>query len=396
VVKPGAPDTIDLLRHLIEFDTTSRHPNRPMIDWIASFYESLGASVEVLPSNDSGGAKANLIASFGPDEPGGVVLCGHTDVVPVDGQRWSHEPFTMTEDGSRLYGRGTTDMKGFIASVLAASSTFQAAKLVRPIMVALTHDEEVGCLGAPALATALLDRPAPAAVITGEPTEMRVVRAHKGIRVMRTTVAGRAAHSSRPDQAASAVSATARIVSFIDELAAALISRTRDDEFTPPYTTMNVGTISGGTAVNIVPSDCTMSWEFRFLPGLDPDAVQAEVQSFIDSSVVPLLRERAPEASVETEVMASVPPLDAGANESAAALVVKLVANGADHAGGCGAPVSYGTDAAVLQSAGLPSIVCGPGSMAQGHQPDEFIERAQLERCDTFLQTLGAWAARRA
>lgn len=372
--------TIEILERLVGFDTTSHKSNLPMIEWIGSYLADHGGDCIVLP--DVTGEKANLIARFGPPASGGVVLCGHADVVPVDGQAWTRDPFVLTRERSRLYGRGTADMKGFIASALAAAPRLAAAPLATPITIALTHDEEVGCLGAPALAAALQEtQPMPAAVIVGEPTSMRVVRAHKGIRALRTTITGSSGHSSRPDQASSAVTAAARLIAFIDELAESLAShRLRSDRFEPPYTTINVGTVAGGTAVNVVPATCVLTWEYRSVPGEQPDRILDKVAAFAAEILLPM-RRAAPDAAITTETLADIPPLDPAGNAAAAALLQSLgVAEGE--------PVAYATDGAVLQAAGLPAVLCGPGSMTRGHQPDEYLDAADLLRCDALMTQL--------
>lgn len=378
--------TVEILEELIAFDTTSSNSNEPFIEWVVGYLDGHGISSRVLPGP---AGKANLVARVGPPGEGGVVLCGHTDVVPVQGQPWTKDPFRLTREGTRLYGRGTADMKGFIASALAAVPDLTARSLRRPVTLALTYDEEVGCLGAPGLADALsADGPPPAVVITGEPTQLSVVRSHKGIRVLRTTVTGREGHSSRPDQTASAVMAAARIVGFIEQLAAELASDGLSVAgFVPRHTTMNVGTIVGGSALNIVPRSCVFVWEYRSVPGEDVDAIQRGVERFAAEQVLPSMLKTAPEATIATEVIADVPALDPSDNEAAARFVRQL--------GGLaeGDPVAYGTDGAVLQVRGLPTIVCGPGSMDQGHQPDEFIEQGELDRCDALMARLAAWAA---
>lgn len=381
-------DAVAILESLIGFDTTSSNPNEPLIQWTADYLQLHGIGSRVLEGPPG---KANLVARIGPPVAGGVVLCGHTDVVPVEGQPWTKDPFALTAEGTRLYGRGTADMKGFIAATLAAVPDLTARSLRRPITLALTYDEEVGCLGAPGLSEALADEhPSPAVVITGEPTQMSVVRSHKGIRALRTTVIGREGHSSRPDRSASAVLAAARLIGFIERLAAELRSGGLSvSGFMPPHTTMNVGIISGGSALNIVPRSCTFVWEYRGVPGEEVDAIQRRVERYAAEEVLPDMLTTAPESRITTELIADVPALDPSANELAARLVREV--------GGLaeGNPVAFGTDGAVLQSRGLPTVICGPGSMEQGHQPDEFIERDELDRCGSFLTRLGAWARSR-
>jgi acetylornithine deacetylase len=379
-------DTLQILEKLVAFDTTSRNSNRPLVDWAANYLSEQGVSCEILL--DVTGEKANLVARIGPAEVGGVVLCGHTDVVPVDGQPWTRPPFALTREAGRVYGRGTTDMKGFLASMLAAVPAFVDAESRRPLTIALTHDEEVGCLGAPALAGQLAAEPIPAAVVVGEPTSMRVARAHKGVRVLRTTVTGLDVHSSRTDLGASAIAGASRLVVAIEDLAdeLAAIGR-RHDDFQPAHTTISVGTIAGGQALNIVPRECSFGWEYRWIPGQEVDAILKRVEDFGYAEVLPRLWGRAPNASVTTDILADVPALDPGTNGLAAALLCSLGLEASPSA------VAFATDGSTLQQAGLPVVVCGPGSMAQGHQPDEFIEVSELDRCDQFMQRLAAWAA---
>lgn len=374
--------TIDILDRLVAYDTTSRNSNLDLIDWVTRYLADHG--VESTQLYDETGSKASLVARIGPDRPDGVVLCGHTDVVPVDGQPWSGDPFRLSRVGDRLYGRGTTDMKGFIAAALAVVGELAQADLARPVTLALTHDEEVGCLGAAALAEYLVNKqPRPALVMVGEPTSMRVARAHKAVRVLRTTVTGRDTHSSRTDQGASAIGAAARLVAHIDELADHLAAEgVRGAGFEPEYTTVNVGTIAGGQALNIVPRTCGFEWEYRCVPGDDVDDIQQRVESFARDQVLPRLREVAPEADIVTERLADVPALEPDGNAGAADVLLALGLYEAVQA------VSFGTDASALQRAGLPTVVCGPGSMAQGHQVDEYIEISELARCDEFFRSL--------
>jgi len=381
-------ETIAALARLVAFDTTSHRSNLELIDWVADRLDSLHVPVERLPSPD--GRKASLVARLGPCEPGGVVVCGHTDVVPVDDQPWTVDPFVLTDRGDRLLGRGTADMKGFIAAVMAALPELAARRLARPITLALTYDEELGALAAPQLAAHLTTHhPPPRCVLVGEPTSMRAVMAHKGVRVLQTEVTGRAAHSSRPDKGSSAVTAAARIVLHIDELGRELAALgVRSGLFDPPYTTVNVGTITGGQALNIIPHSATLLWEHRNVPGQDVEAILSSVRQYCEDVVVPDLRRQAPEASVVTRVLADVPALEERISPDVAALL--------DDIGVFGAPlgVSYGTDGSALQRAGMPVVVCGPGSMEQGHQPDEHVDREQLVRCGEVLARLAEWAAR--
>lgn len=378
-------DTLGILERLVGFDTTSRNSNLELIEWVETYLGDLGVASSRVP--DAAGVKAGLVAQIGPSHEGGVVLCGHTDTVPVDGQPWTRPPFalSLSDDGTRAYGRGTTDMKGFIAASLAAVPTFLAADLQRPVILALSYDEEVGCHGAPALARHLTTMPPVAAVVIGEPTSMQVVQAHKGVRVLRTTVTGLDAHSSRTDLAVSAVMAAARLVTYLEDTASRLAAEgVHNPAFTPPYTTINVGTIAGGQALNIVPRTCSFVWEYRGVPGEDIEAIQRNFESFARDEILPRLLAVTPDASIETSVTASIPALDPSSNLAVRNLLQSLGIEGSD------AAIAFGTDGSILQEAGMPVAVCGPGSMMQGHQPDEFISLEELDACDRFMARLAA------
>lgn len=378
------------LRSLIVLDTTSHRSNRPLIDLCAEWLSAAGVASQILESES--GNKAGLIASIGPDRPGGILLAGHTDTVPVEGQVWRSNPFTLVERHARLYGRGTADMKGFIAAVLAMVPTFVRARLQVPIHLLLSYDEEIGCLAAPALVAAMRERlPLPALAVVGEPSEMRVATAHRGIATYTTTVHGRAGHSGLPASGVSAVVAASRCVVWFDELAAGLAPASADEVSAQLATTVNVGTIVGGTAVNIIAPTCRIDWECRPAPGFNVDAVEARFESFVGEVLLPALRQRAPEARVETIRRVLVPPLTPPATPEVEALVA-TVAGWAN----CQAPgtVPFASEAGFLQAMGIPTLICGPGSPRQAHQADEFVKIAQLQSCVTFLQRLADWAQR--
>lgn len=378
------------LRSLVAIDTTSHRSNRPLIDLCAHWLAAAGITSHILASDT--GHKAGLIASIGPDRPGGVLLAGHTDTVPVDGQVWRSNPFTLVERTARLFGRGTADMKGFIAAVLAMVPRFAASPLQVPIHLLLSYDEEIGCLAAPALVEALRERlPPPALAVVGEPSEMRVATAHRGIATYTTTVHGRAGHSGLPALGVSAIAAASRCVIWFDELAAGLEAGSPDALSAQLATTVNVGTIAGGTAVNIIAPTCRIDWECRPAPGFAVAAVEAQFDAFVGEVLLPALRQRAPEARVETVRRVLVPPLTPPATAEAEALVA-LAANWA----GCQVPttVPFASEAGFLQGADIPTLICGPGSPRQAHQADEFVTIAQLQACVTFLQRLCDWAQR--
>jgi acetylornithine deacetylase len=380
-----ADATAQILADLVAFDTTSERSNLVLAHWIRDYLEVHGVNARLLP--DVSGAKATLVARIGPERPGGVVLCGHTDVVPVTGQTWSSDPFVLTQRGTRLHGRGTADMKGFIASALAAVPMLVERPLTVPVTLALTYDEEIGALGADELATALAStEPTPALVLVGEPTSMTVARAHKGVRLLQTTVRTRAEHASRTDRAPSAIAAAARLIHRIEQLGSGAGSPRVAGHFEPAHTTTNVGLVSGGSAVNIVAAECTFTWEYRTVPGDPLERVARELERFAQDEVLPDLRITCPDADIVTSLLADVPALDPAKNGEAAALLGHLGLAMADRA------VSFGTDGSALQSRGLPTVVCGPGSMDQGHQPDEFIEIEQLRQCDAVLASIAGYA----
>jgi acetylornithine deacetylase len=335
------------------------------------------------------GTKSNLLASIGPAVEGGAVLSGHTDVVPVDGQPWNSDPFTAVERDGRLYGRGTCDMKGFLALALSAVPDLLAAPLRRPVHLAFSYDEEIGCLGAPALIEVIKrELPRPAFVVVGEPTDMVAVNGHKGIATFHVIVTGREAHSSQTQQGVSAVMAAAKLMATLTELAERL-EREADpaSPFTPKGATLTIGMVNGGTAHNILARECRFVFDLRCPPTLDPQAVLAPFLAEV-RTMDAALKTRAPEAGVAIEMHSNVPgfaPEPDGAAESFARRL----------AGDNGPPraVSFATEAGQFQRAGLSTVLCGPGSIEQAHQPDEFVEIAQMERGQAFMRRLVEWAA---
>jgi acetylornithine deacetylase len=381
------PEVIDILERLVSFASVSARSNLDVIQWIRDYLAEHGIDSDVVPAPD-GQPKSNLWASVGPTAAGGLVLSGHTDVVPVEGQPWSSDPFTLTQRGGKLYGRGTSDMKGFIALCLALVPEMKARPLKVPIHFAFSYDEELGCLGAPHLIAELGRRfPKPALAIIGEPTELKLGTRHKGCYSFETEVIGRDGHSSQTHKGANAIVAAAEIVAELARLAEELKgSRFNDANFEPPYPTINIGRIDGGTAINIIARRCTVHWDFRGTPGADPALVLPRLDSFVTDTVLPRLKAIAPEATVTTRPRAQVPPL-ADEPGGAAETLVKFL-TGANQTVG----LAFATEAGQFQHAGLSAIVCGPGSIAQAHQPDEFIERSQLEAGEAFLRKLIAWA----
>ena len=371
------------------FDTTSACSNLELIEWVAQYLDGYG--IATTRSSVFAG-KANLFATIGSSERGGVILSGHTDVVPVAGQEWHSDPFRLTEreggEGGRLYGRGSADMKGFIALVLALVPGMTRRALAVPLHLAFTHDEETGCFGAPALIGALPTGMArPLLAIVGEPTSMQIANAQKGCSFFRTRIIGHEGHSSAPDRGVNAISAAAEIITEIGRLHAEARGRARPDSgFDPPHTTLSVGTIAGGTAVNIIARECAFDWDLRTLPDEDAAALKARIDRFIAGDLLPRMRAGYEEAAVETETIVAVPPLAPVAGSPAEALARLLT--GANTT----TTVSFASEAGLYQQAGIPAIVCGPGSIDVAHKPDEFITRAELAEGQAFLDRLLDWA----
>jgi acetylornithine deacetylase len=373
---------IGILERLVGFDTTSRDSNLPLIDWVADWLDGHGVASTKLTSED--GRKANLVATIGGGGDGGIVLSGHTDVVPVDGQDWQTEPFTLTRQGDRLFGRGSSDMKGFIACALAAVPDLVAAKLSRPVHLAFSYDEEVGCFGVHGIVDQFAaDGVQPAICLVGEPTMMRVVNAHKGAATFTTRLKGKEVHSSLTHKGVNTVIYGAELVGFIAKLAEERKQRV-DPNFDPPYTTVHVGMMHGGTAVNIVPQDCEIVWEFRAVEGDDGADIKQRVQAFIDDDLLPRMRAVAPEADIVTEPIAEVVGLFPE-KDGAAETLIKLLAQRNDTE-----TVSYGTEGGVFQVAGISTVVCGPGDIAVAHQPNEFVDVDQISQCMNLMDRLRA------
>ncbi len=375
-----------MIERLVGFDTVSSGSNLALIDFAESYLAAHGVTSR--RTTDEAGGKANLFATVGPEIEGGVVLSGHTDVVPVEGQPWDSDPFTVVERDGRLYGRGTSDMKSFLATALALVPEMLAAPLTRPLHLALSYDEEVGCLGVQGLIDDLkANLPPPAMVIIGEPSSMRLVTGHKGVTGFETRVTGKEAHSSQPQRAANAIMAACELVGFLARLAEEKKTEGPFDErFDPPYTSFNVGVIEGGSALNIVPRHAAFEWEYRLIPGDDGAEILARFERFAAQEVLPGLRETAPEAEIVTTPGADVPGLVPEEEGAAEALIRHLT--GANTA----AAVSYATEGGRFQDAGFSTVVCGPGSIDQAHQPNEFIDIAQVEACADFLLKLIVWA----
>ena len=373
-----------ILQRLIAFDTVSDRSNLPLIEDVEAYLNALGVPTWRAPN--AAGDKAALMATVGPLVEGGVALSGHTDVVPVAGQPWSSDPFALREADGRLYGRGACDMKGFDAVALAMVPYFQAAGLKRPVHILLSYDEEVTCLGSLDLIARFgRETPRPALAVIGEPTMMAVADAHKGVATFRTTVIGHEAHSAKPELGANAVAVASDIVSEIGRLQREFEAPDRcDPRFDPPYSTMHVGMIRGGTARNILARECVFHWEFRGLPGFLTADAQAMVQAFIDEVALPRLTRFVSGPSIETILEVDVPGLAAVGNETAATLAFRLTQSNRL------AAMSFATEAGHFQRAGLPTVVCGPGSIDQAHKPDEYVAASQLSACIAFMKGLAA------
>jgi acetylornithine deacetylase len=377
-----ATRAIDELGRLIAFDTTSRDSNLDLIGHVEALLGDLGVASRRVSNAD--GSKANLLASIGPEAEGGVVLSGHTDVVPVDGQAWTSDPFTLARRGERLYGRGTCDMKGFLALALAAAPQFAAAPLQRPVHLAFSYDEEIGCLGAPSLIREIAASvPRPAAIIVGEPTDMVAVSGHKGITTFKVTVLGHEAHSSLTHLGVSANAGAIRLMASLMALAERL-EREADaaSPFLPKGATLTVGVINGGTALNILARRCVFGFDLRTPPGLDPRAILAGF--FVEAEALDAeMKARFADAGVTVEQRSNVPALAPEPSGAAEAFARRLAGDN-----GPARAVSYAAEAGQFQQAGYSVVICGPGSIDQAHQPDEYVEIAQIERGAAFMARL--------
>jgi acetylornithine deacetylase len=373
--------TREMLDRLVAFDTTSRNGNLPLIEFVENYLD--GWKIPHIRVDYESGKKINLYATIGPDVAGGIVLSGHTDVVPVDGQPWTSDPFAIAERDGRLYGRGSCDMKGFLAVALAMAPEFQRRKLRMPIHLALSCDEEVGCRGVRPLVAHMRDHlPRPAAVIVGEPTSMQVVNAHKGALTFTTEVTGHEAHSSCTHLGVNSIMTAADLISELSRIRRELEQRgDPSGRFDPPYTTVHVGLIEGGTAKNIIPRHCSFTWETRLLPDANPKEVP-ERFDLAARALEPQMKAIAPESGIETIHTNTVPGLAPQKDSPAELLALRLAeTNGLE-------AVSYCTEAGLFQEIGIPSIVCGPGSIEQAHKPDEYVEIAQLKKCEAFMRRL--------
>ena len=377
-------ETVELLERLIAFPTISSESNLEMIVFLADRLSAAGARVEM--QQDAGGTKANLFATIGPEEPGGILLSGHTDVVPVEDQDWTTDPFAMVARDGRLYGRGTCDMKGFIATAVALAPLYAEAATRRPIHFAFTHDEEVGCLGAQALAGLLRGREVlPSVAIIGEPTLMQVIEGHKGCCEYSVHFTGLEGHGSAPERGVNAVEYAVRYVARLIELKERLKARApASSRFDPPWTTISTGALRGGVAHNVIPGKARIDWEMRPVQPGDAEFVKADLSAFCAQELIPAMRRVDPSADIVTEVVGEVDGLTPMDECEARDLVLALA--GGREAG----TVSFGTEAGIFQALGMSAVICGPGSIAQAHRPDEYLSLDQLSRCLDMLERLAA------
>ena len=373
-----------ILEKLVGFETLSGRPTHGIIRYIQDYLAALGVGVTL--SYDDAGERANLFATVGPEIDGGVVLNGHTDVVGTGGQDWQSDPFTLTRRGERLYGRGSVDMKGFLACVLASVPRFQSAQLSKPVHIAFSYDEENGGWGMPVLLKSMAEKPfRPEIVIIGEPTQMRIVTGHKGGYEMRTEITGLAVHSCDPSKGVNAISAALKIMAKIEETGAKRAADAASDSlYTPPYPTFNIGTIEGGTARNATAGWCTFNWEYRQMPGEDGDITINEIKAYAAEEVLPAMRAVHPEADIKIITEIALPALDDRNAEKAASFVSAVTGiNSRD-------VVSFGTDGGYFSDAGFSTVIFGPGDISRAHKADEYIEMRELAQGMDFLDKLTA------
>ncbi len=377
----------DILAKLVSFDTTSVKSNLACADYVRDYLASHGVAARVLPADD--GIHANLFATIGPEVDGGIGLSGHMDVVPVTGQLWDTDPFTLIERDGRLYGRGACDMKGYLACVMAMVPEFKKRKFKVPLHVVFSYDEEVGCTGVkPMIAEFGTTLPKPRLILVGEPTNMSVVDAHKGGYRFRTQVTGKDAHSSKPQLGVSAVSIAGELISELGRIEQRLKTEKTSARFDPPYNSLTVSIIEGGLAQNVIPPTCTFYWSMRVLPGFDALAIMHELDAFA-AKLLPGMRAVWPDCNIVTENIGFLPPFSSDGDAEATSLALKLMGQNETFA------VPYGTEATHFQAAGCSSVVCGPGNIAQAHQPNEYVEIVELDKCIGYLGRVADWAEAR-
>jgi len=374
---------LELIEKLISFDTTSRESNLKLIEFVSDYLGDLGVESILVPNDE--GTKANLFATVGDPGTPGIMLSGHTDVVPVDGQSWETAPFTVTEKSGRLYGRGTSDMKSFIAIALAKLPEFMDRGLKMPVHLAFSYDEEVGCIGVRRLIDKITAFPIkPAMCIVGEPTNMEVVVGHKGKRSYIARIRGLEAHSSLAPEGVNAVEYGAELITHMRGMARRIsVSGPHDPLYDITHTTVHTGIVSGGTALNIVPKDCRIDFEFRYVGDEEPDSIEREIYDYAKKVLEPEMKAISADTGIDIECVNDMPGLDIGADEEVVTFV-KALAGRNDHA-----KVAFGTEAGLFEKrGGIPAVVCGPGAIAQAHKPNEYIEISQIEECEVFFSRL--------
>ena len=378
----AAIDKLEMAKRLVAFDTTSRNSNLTLIEFIRDYLDGYSVGSELV--FDETGAKANLYTTIGPQDRSGIMLSGHTDVVPIDDQDWHTDPFKPVEKDDRLYGRGSSDMKAFIATVLSLVPQLVSRKLREPIHLSFSYDEEVGCLGVRRLIDVIAARPnRPRLCIVGEPTEMQVGIGHKGKHTLRCQVHGHEAHSSLVHQGVNAIEAAGELIAKLKEIA----RRKRDHgpfdpDFDPPYSTIHTGVIHGGTALNIVPRECVFDFEIRPLPGEDIAPMIDELRDLAANRLLPEMRAVQPHTNIVIEERSAAPALNTAADAEVTQFAAAL------SGGNATIKVPFGTEGGLFSAAGIPTIICGPGSIDQAHKPDEFVALDQIARCERFLQRL--------
>lgn len=377
------PRSMDMLRRLVAFDTTSRNSNLELIDFVRNHLDGFGIASQLVP--DATGKKANLYATIGPQDVPGICLSGHTDVVPVDGQNWSSDPWQITEKDGLLYGRGTCDMKGFLAVVLSWVGKFSACELKTPAHLLLSYDEEVGCLGVRGALAKLKEMEIkPKGCLIGEPTDMKVSTAHKGKKSMRCHVHGHECHSSLAPKGVNAVEYAAEVIAYLKSMARRFEAEgPYDPDYDVAWTTVHTGIVQGGTALNIVPKDCRFDFEFRHLPQVDPESLLAEVQGFA-AKLEAEMKKVAPDSGFSWQQISAFPGLNTPEGAEITVLAKALAQANAT------TKVAFGTEAGLIQQAGIPAVICGPGSIDQAHKPDEYVALSQLALCEAYMDRLDA------
>jgi acetylornithine deacetylase len=377
-----APTTTEMLARLTSFDTTSRNSNLALIGFVRAYLDAQGIAYRV--STDATGAKANVHAVIGPQTAGGIALSGHVDTVPVDGQAWTADPFTLRQVDGRCYARGAADMKGFVSACLAAVPAIKSRPLTRPLHLFISYDEEVGCYGAQRLIEDLEESELkPALCVVGEPSGMQPILAHKGKLNLQVRVRGLTGHSSEPGKGVNAIQAAGDAVAYVAAEARRLAKEGPFEEgFDPPHTTIHVGTIQGGTILNIIPERCEFVMEWRNIPTDDPMLHMERMRRFVVDNIEPAMHAVNADTGFDFQVTTQMPGLSLGADHELTSIVKQLT--GSNSTG----KVSYGTEGGYYQNAGIATIVCGPGHIAQAHQPDEWIAQEQLDACDAFIRRL--------